>query len=141
MDQTPNAENTSTQCQTHCTSTMTMISRALLILASALLLGVDAFAPISFARYSTARTSVARLIADDETDAAFLMDKAEECAFSNTCSVDDAKMFLREVVHVQSGCAAGTLAGQDLCDGDQQHVAEIVAHLRERVAKGSTELG
>ena len=72
-----------------------------------------------------------------EDDATYLLHKAEECALSDSCSVDDARLFLREVIHLESGCAAGTLVGDDICN-DQQHVAEIVASLRAKVERGET---
>lgn len=98
----------------------------------------EGFAPRSFSKTSpVVNANVALLLADNENDAAFLLHKAEECALSDSCSVDDAKLFLREVVHLESGCAAGTLVGDNLCD-DQAHVAEIVASLRAKVERGET---
>lgn len=64
-----------------------------------------------------------------------VLHKAEECALSDSCSVDDAKLFLREVIHLESGCAAGTLVGHDICE-DQDHLAMIVANLRAKVERG-----
>jgi hypothetical protein len=39
---------------------------------------------------------------------------------------------LKEIVHVQSGCAAGTLSGNAVCE-DVVGVSEVVAALREKV--------
>lgn len=78
---------------------------------------------------------MALLQADNEDDAAYLLHKAEECALSDSCSIDDAKVFLREVIHLESGCAAGTLVGAEICE-DQDHVAAIVASLRAKVERG-----
>lgn len=64
------------------------------------------------------------------------MMKAQECANSDSCSIDSARDYLREVIHVQSGCAAGTLAGKALCE-DQLFAAEVVASLREKIKTGS----
>lgn len=118
-----------------------MIGKAFsVLLVFMLAVGTEAFFPAGklFATTrSVAQHAVTLLQADTEDDAAYLMHKAEECAFSDTCSVDDAKSFLREVVHVQSGCAAGTLLGHELCD-DQAHVADIVAHLRAKVEQGQS---
>lgn len=79
--------------------------------------------------------NMALLQADNEDDAAYLLHKAEECALSDSCSVNDAKVFLREVIHLESGCAAGTLVGENICD-DQDHVAMIVSRLRAKVERG-----
>ena len=67
-----------------------------------------------------------------ENDAQMLMNHARECAYSDSCSVEEAQQHLREVVHVQSGCVAGTVNGHDVCE-DQITAAEIVALLRRKV--------
>lgn len=99
----------------------------------------EGFAPRSFSKIRSiaSRAKIALLQADTEDDATYLLHKAEECALSDSCSVDDARLFLREVIHLESGCAAGTLVGDDICN-DQQHVAEIVASLRAKVERGET---
>jgi len=45
-------------------------------------------------------------------------------------------MFLREIFHAQSGCAAGTVSGREICD-DVVEVSEIVANLREKIRTGA----
>jgi len=80
---------------------------------------------------------MALLQADNEDDAAYLLHKAEECALSDSCSVDDAKLFLREVIHLESGCVAGTLVGDAICN-DTDHVAEIVSTLRAKIERGES---
>mmetsp|Transcript_8451 Transcript_8451/g.12241 ORF Transcript_8451/g.12241 Transcript_8451/m.12241 type:complete len:119 (+) Transcript_8451:127-483(+) len=73
--------------------------------------------------------------ANSEEDATYLLAKAKECAYSDYgFSVEDAKMFLRELMHVQSGCVVGTLVGRELCD-DQEQVAKIVSKLRKKIEK------
>eukprot|EP00591_Stephanopyxis_turris_P006798 CAMPEP_0195517310 /NCGR_PEP_ID=MMETSP0794_2-20130614/10301_1 /TAXON_ID=515487 /ORGANISM="Stephanopyxis turris, Strain CCMP 815" /LENGTH=190 /DNA_ID=CAMNT_0040646085 /DNA_START=219 /DNA_END=788 /DNA_ORIENTATION=- len=64
------------------------------------------------------------------------MVKARECAFSDSCSIDDAHYYLHELVRVESGCVAGTLAGQELCDVSV--ATEIIANLRAKVDEGSS---
>lgn len=68
-----------------------------------------------------------------EEEASYIMSKAQECAFSDTCSMEDAEMYLREVVHVQGDCAAGVISGHDLCE-DVTLTVEIVAGLRDKIA-------
>jgi hypothetical protein len=70
---------------------------------------------------------------ETEEDAKYVMAKARDCAFSDSCSVHEAQVYLNQVLHVQSGCVTGTLSGHDLCD-NQMEAAAIVAHLREKVA-------
>ena len=71
----------------------------------------------------------------------YLLHRAEQCALSDSCSIDDARVYLSEVINVQSGCAAGTLVGDDICH-DQGHVAEIVASLRVKIERGeASDLG
>mmetsp|Transcript_45338 Transcript_45338/g.68382 ORF Transcript_45338/g.68382 Transcript_45338/m.68382 type:complete len:337 (-) Transcript_45338:151-1161(-) len=106
-------------------------------LSAALLAPASAFSPNSMkVRPSLATRLNVHAAADSEDDAMYLMMKAQECANSDTCSIDSAREYLREVIHVQSGCAAGTLAGYDLCE-DQLFAAEVVASLREKIKEGS----
>lgn len=74
----------------------------------------------------------------DEEDAAYLMEKARECAFSDTCSLEEATHFLNEVVHVQGSCAAGTLSGSSLCE-DVLPVNDVVTGLRARIEKANEQ--
>jgi hypothetical protein len=67
-----------------------------------------------------------------EAEATYLMAKAQECAFSDSATVADAKYYLRELVHIQSGCVVGTLASRSLCE-NQEKVADIVVHLQSRL--------
>lgn len=48
--------------------------------------------------------------------------------------IKESKFWLREMIHLQSGCVAGTLVGHDLCE-NQDVAAEIVARLRLKIAK------
>ena len=67
-----------------------------------------------------------------------LLNKASLCAHSDTCSIDGAESYLREIVHIQSGCAAGTLSGNAVCE-DVLGVSEVVADLREKIRKGAKQ--
>lgn len=46
--------------------------------------------------------------------------------------IEESKYWLREIIHLQSGCAAGTLTEKDICE-DQAKAAEIVARLRRKI--------
>ena len=63
-----------------------------------------------------------------------LLQSASICAHSDSCSIDLAEEYLQEIVHVQSGCAAGTLSG-GVCD-DVLNVSAIVADLRVKIDEG-----
>lgn len=65
-----------------------------------------------------------------------LLDRAARCAGSDSCSVDSARGYLREIVHAQSGCAAGTLSGAACAD--VQGVSAVVADLRQKIQAGAT---
>ncbi len=119
--------------------TITMHKTLALLLTCLCAFSSEGFAPRSLTKTRSLSSSakIALLQADNEDDATYLLHKAEECALSDSCSIDDARLFLREVIHLESGCAAGTLVGDDLCN-DQQHVAEIVASLRAKVERGET---
>uniref|UniRef100_A0A7S4V623 Uncharacterized protein n=1 Tax=Ditylum brightwellii TaxID=49249 RepID=A0A7S4V623_9STRA len=116
-----------------------MITRinASIVMALSIATLSSAFTPPSLKAPPTFTTKLnLHAAADSEDDAMYLMMKAQECANSDSCSIDSARDYLREVIHVQSGCAAGTLAGKALCE-DQLFAAEVVASLREKIKTGS----
>lgn len=61
---------------------------------------------------------------------------ASLCANSDSCPIESAEMYLREIVHVQSGCAAGTMSGNGVCE-DVAGVAGVVAELRRKIGEGA----
>lgn len=67
-----------------------------------------------------------------DLDENLLMERAEACAHSESCSLDEAKIALDDVIHVQSGCISGSVMGA-VCE-NVDSAAEIVAHLREKIA-------
>ena len=71
-----------------------------------------------------------------EEESNFLMQRANRCANSEECSIDDAQEYLSDVLFVQSGCTAGVLEGHDVCT-NQDVAAEIVANLRYKIEQGS----
>lgn len=99
------------------------------------------FAPPSSSSSTTQRTAaiaplhMSTLHATEETYPS-LLSNASLCAHSDTCSIELAESYLREIVHVQSGCAAGTLSGNAVCD-DVLDVSEVVADLRDKIARGA----
>jgi hypothetical protein len=72
-----------------------------------------------------------------ELDEAFLMQRAETCAHSDSCSLEDARTYLDDVLHVQSGCVGGTVLGS-VCENVDIAVA-VVADLRQKIAKKTEE--
>ena len=66
-----------------------------------------------------------------------LLNSASLCANSDTCSIESAELYLKEIVHIQSGCAAGTLSGNDTCD-DVLGVSAVVADLRRKIGEEGT---
>jgi hypothetical protein len=99
-----------------------------------LLTSVHGFGAITF----TSRPPTALFRAITEQDAKFLLAKARECAYSDSCKVDDAKHYLRELMHIQSGCIVGTLAGRELCESQDQ-AADIVQLLQAKVQSDEKE--
>jgi len=71
-----------------------------------------------------------------EDDPLTLLFRARDCADSESCSIDMANNYLEDVVHVQSGCAAGTLSGVAVCD-DALLITEVVASLRSKIERES----
>jgi len=108
---------------------------------SLLLDGAHSFSPSkmhSRTIFTTAPLHVSLSQKYTEENAAYLMDKARECAYSDSCSLEDANLYLKEVVHVQGNCAAGTLNGQQLCE-DVVSISEIIVGLRNKVEAASNE--
>lgn len=71
-----------------------------------------------------------------EQEASYLMAKAKECAFSDSCSVEESQEHLYDVLNIQVACASGAVAGQDVCE-DAVETAEIVSRLRQHAETGS----
>ena len=73
-------------------------------------------------------SSLADYMEDDDLRFRQMISKARECAYSDSGSAIDARMFLREILHLESGCVSGNLSGE-ICDNIDE-IADIVAHLR-----------
>jgi hypothetical protein len=126
-----------------------MITRTQATVTIALLSGAaSAFHPAQYplARSAfaapPARAPVAALNAgaaisfDNEDEAMEVMLAARDCANSDSCSIDDAQMYIDNVVAIQADCVAGNYAGQQFCD-DVAAAAEIVSGLRYKIQNGS----
>jgi hypothetical protein len=79
------------------------------------------------------------VLSSEYQDEVTMMNKARECAFSDASSADEARSFLHQILHVQSGCVSGVVSGHDLCE-NQDDVAEIVAHLRQKAESSAAAL-
>lgn len=113
-----------------------MISRicASIVMPLALAGNSNAFSPNSIKPLAKVATKLHSHAIDSDSDAMFMMMKAEACAHSDTCSIEDAERYLQEILHLQSNCVAGKLASQKVCQ-DIQYPAEIVATLRSKIAQ------
>mmetsp|Transcript_29935 Transcript_29935/g.66315 ORF Transcript_29935/g.66315 Transcript_29935/m.66315 type:complete len:305 (+) Transcript_29935:130-1044(+) len=89
---------------------------------------------------SSSALSAMAINPEDEADAMELMLRARECANSDSCSIDEAEGYLKEVIHIQGSCVAGNLAGHQLCD-DIQFASEVVSGLKNKIEAGSQQLG
>lgn len=69
---------------------------------------------------------------NSEEDAMIIMSRAQICSESDSCSLEDAKLYLDNVLRIQSGCASGDLVGNAVCE-NVDRVAEVVANLREKI--------
>jgi len=70
-------------------------------------------------------------------DENLLLKRAEACADSDTCSLDEARTALNDVLQILSGCVTGTILGS-VCENVDVS-AGIVARLREKIAVKSKE--
>jgi hypothetical protein len=74
---------------------------------------------------------------DQDLDETFLMQRAEACASSDSCSLQDARTCLDDVLHVQSGCLGKTVLGS-VCE-NVDAAAELVANLRQKIQQKTRE--
>jgi hypothetical protein len=120
---------------------MTMMNRLLIATLALSCFAIShGFAPALYSKKLTFKNACQELkstsvLSSEYQDEVTMMIKARECAFSDKCSAAEARSFLHEILHVQSGCVSGVLSGQDLCE-NQDDVAEIVAHLRQKAGSG-----
>ncbi|KAL7485252.1 hypothetical protein ACHAW6_010852 [Cyclotella cf. meneghiniana] len=66
------------------------------------------------------------------------LSSASLCANSDSCSIDAAESYLREIVRIESACVAGTVSGDSICK-DVGRVSEVVAGLREKIRRGAKQ--
>ena len=71
----------------------------------------------------------------NEPEAQFHLAKAQECAFDDSCPIEECREHLHDMIHIQSLCNGGLLVGHELCE-EQDQAAEIVAHLRYKIENG-----
>jgi hypothetical protein len=110
---------------------MTRCSNILLL--SSLLSSASAFtAPRPALRLSTLPLNVGAALDWNTYDERSIMERAFDCANSDSCSLEDAKVCLDDVVHIQSGCASGALLGSDVCE-DVGTAVDVVANLRVKI--------
>ena len=92
--------------------------------------------PTGFVRNNADGPLFSTMVVETEADARMLLSRAKQCAYGDSCSVEEAEFLLNEMLHTQSGCVTGTLVGHDLCE-EQDVAADIVAHLRQKVKNKS----
>lgn len=74
-----------------------------------------------------------------DDDALFVMMKANACAHSDSCSIDEAENYLNEVMHLQSDCVTGSLESSQICD-DVLYPSEVIGALRKKIEDGPKSL-
>lgn len=103
----------------------------------------DAFSPQSMARRSSSSRTVnptrSQIMLErkahavnSEEEALFLMAKANACAHSETCSIDEAEAYLEEIIHIQSGCVTGSFASEQVCE-NIDFPNEVISALRQKI--------
>lgn len=89
--------------------------------------------PLSFASSKTKNSVPLYSHAIDADDEAMkIMMKANFCANSDTCSIEEAEEYLNEVLHIQSNCVTGALHSDLICD-EVTFPSEVIAGLREKI--------
>jgi hypothetical protein len=93
----------------------------------------QAFAPSRPANVFTAlHVGVAMDWNDQDLDETLLIKRAEACANSDSCSLEEARTALDDVIHVLSGCISGTVLGS-VCE-NVDTAADVVARLRKKIS-------
>ena len=103
-----------------------------------LLNDASAFAPTSFASRTATTRLASSLAVNDDLHYRQMISKARECAFSDTSSAGDARMFLHEILRLEEGCVSGNLSG-DICENIDE-VADIVSHLRVKAESSAADV-
>lgn len=75
----------------------------------------------------------------NNNDESFLMQKAESCVNSDSCSLEDAQGLLDNVIRIQSACSSGSLLGSEVCE-EVYDAAAIVANLRAKIDRQSQKM-
>jgi len=109
-----------------------------LVLSLVLVGDTNAFSPSSVKPLASVKpvastTRIQSHAIEHDDEAVYMMMKAESCAHSESCSIDDAQQYLHEMIHMQSNCATGTLTSQQVCE-DVQFPAEVIASLRAKIS-------
>eukprot|EP00539_Tryblionella_compressa_P021608 CAMPEP_0178887248 /NCGR_PEP_ID=MMETSP0747-20121128/16481_1 /TAXON_ID=913974 /ORGANISM="Nitzschia punctata, Strain CCMP561" /LENGTH=266 /DNA_ID=CAMNT_0020556367 /DNA_START=134 /DNA_END=934 /DNA_ORIENTATION=- len=77
---------------------------------------------------------------EDVASGDFMMHRAEACANSESCSLEEAQICLDEILHVQTQCVGGgVLSTTSVCD-NADRVADTVAKLRQKIEMESQRL-
>jgi hypothetical protein len=90
-------------------------------------------------RHSTTLNVGASLDWNAGYDQDFLMQRADACAHSDSCSLEESTVCLDAVIHIQSGCSSGVLIGDHVCE-NADTAAEIVANLRQNIDRETKRL-
>lgn len=78
--------------------------------------------------------STTRTITEDQYPS--FLSSASACAHSESCSLESAESYLREIVRIESACVAGTMSGE-ACGSDVARVSETVAALKAKIGAGA----
>lgn len=83
--------------------------------------------------------SASRLFSSYMDDELFLMQSAQNCATSDTCSAEEMKRSYDNVMRIESKCASGVIVGSPVCENADTS-AELIALLRQKIEQGSQKL-
>mmetsp|Transcript_79 Transcript_79/g.203 ORF Transcript_79/g.203 Transcript_79/m.203 type:complete len:294 (+) Transcript_79:203-1084(+) len=118
-----------------------MLNLQRVIIGSCLLVAVSAFSakkasqPIRSTTSTPSALNAGAVWMDgDEQDGIFLMSRAEACANSDSCSLEEAQGFLDDILHIQKECIGSALATNSAVCDNVDNVVEVVANLRDKIA-------
>lgn len=75
----------------------------------------------------------------EQYDENLLLEQAQICADSDTCSLEEAQKYLDNIIQMESDCASGALLGSEICNNVEATV-DVVVGLREKISRESQRL-
>jgi hypothetical protein len=94
----------------------------------------------SYASPSALHLGIAWEDYDDAASSDFMMLRAEACANSESCSLEEAQICLDEILHIQQNCMASAVLSKAAVCENVDRAADVVSKLRQKIEVESKRL-